>query len=372
MGRGAILGGVPLISRADGRPPPGDARLAGEFQFEVSGYVGHEEEVLRLRNANRSVAQLRDYLDWRYHTLPGLPKPRIAWLRDVSGQAVGVAAAIYRRFWIDGVAAPVAVLGDISLDAHLRGRGLGRRLLIAVSRELEKSEHGLKGFVIPTEAAARSLTSIGWRSAGRMVSHVCLVNPAVWLRLRPGGAGFATALAALPRSLLAFAARLQRCDEWSLELCEDFDRRFDALWSALPKAGRILSDRSCSTLRWRYRDHPSRRFRVACFLRSGQLMGYLVFEMSADASDLSIQDFVLAEPTGLPEVLSLFVTWCLGQQRIGTVRMSLSEGHPHAVSLWRLGFVAREPQGRFHVLDTLSGKARGSSMWCLTAGDKDI
>lgn len=349
-----------------------DARFAGDFRLDVTGYGGHEEEILHVRNANRGVAQRRDYLDWRYRTLPGLPQPRVAWLRDADGQALGMAAAIYRRFWIDGAACAVGVLGDISLDARLRGQGLGQRLLAGLSRELGQGARGLCGFVIPTEAARRSLAALGWRDAGRLIPHVCPVDPAVRLGRRPGSAHFAALLAVPFRAALSLAARLQRRGDCSLELGEDFDARFDALWAAVPKAGRILSDRSRAALCWRYGDHPSRRFRIARFLRAGELKGYVVFETADDGSDLSIQDAVIAEPAALPDMLALFVAWCLGQPRLGTVRMSLSEGHPHAAGLWRLGFVPRKAQGRFQVLESSPARSPGRNVWCLTAGDKDI
>lgn len=345
---------------------------AGGFSVELGGYCGHEDEILRLRNANRSVVQTRDFLDWRYRTLPELPPPRIAWLRDPSGRAVGMAAAIYRRFWIDGVACPVGVLGDISLDERLRGQGLGQQLLAGLSRELQHAEGGGRGFVIPTEAARRSLAALGWRDAGQLIPYVCLVDPAAHLARRVGSAGLADLLALPFRGVLSLAARLQRRRDWSIELADDFDERFDALWSSFPKTGLILGDRSRAALRWRYHDHPNRRFRVARFLHAGEMRGYVVFETTQDGSDLSVQDMLVVGQRDLPCVLAVFLSWCLAQHWLGTVRVALSQGHPYAAGLWRLGFVAREPQARFQVLEAAVQAAPPAGAWSLTAGDKDI
>lgn len=358
---------------AAGSQPAGMRSGAGEYMIELTGYSGYEEQVLRLRNVNRSVAQTGEFLDWRYRILPGLPPPRVAWLLDPAGCPVGMAAAIFRSFCIDGVSSAVGVLGDISLDKRLRGAGFGQRLLAGLSRDLEHmAGGGGRGFVIPTEAARRSLKALGWCDAGQLIPHVCLVDPSVQLTRRLGSGRFAAVLAWPVRAVLSLAARLQQRRGGEIELADDFDEQFDALWSSLPKTGLILGDRSRATLCWRYRDHPSRRFRIARFLRAGVLRGYVIFEMAEGDSELSIQDMVVAERGDLPCMLALFVSWCLGQHRLGTARVSLSEGHPHAASLWRLGFVPRAPQGRFQVLDGSSQGARFAGRWCLTAGDKDI
>lgn len=343
----------------------------GDYRVEFTGYCGHEDEVLRLRNANRAVVQTRAYLDWRYRTHPGLPQPRIAWLRDSSGLALGMAAAIYRCFWIDGIACAVAVLGDISLDERLRGQGMGRRLLAGLSGELASGVGGGRGFVIPTEAARRSLDALGWRDAGQLISYVCLVDPAEQLGRRLGNASFARLLASPVRAVLALSARLQRRRDCRIELVDDFGESFDDCWTNLQKSGLIVGDRSGATLRWRYRDHPSRRFRVASFLRGRELRGYVVFETTHEGSDLSIQDMLAVERGELPGMLAHFISWCLGQRGLGAVRVSLSRGHPYAAGLWRLGFIPREAQARFQVLEP-SAQASFVGTWWLNAGDKDI
>src|ERR1041385_5662786 len=101
----------------------------GDLSLVLTGYAGHEEQVLRVRNANRSTEQTRGYMDWRYRQLPNMPPPCVAWLVSASGEAVGMAAAIFRAFWVNGVASHLAVVGDISLDERLRGKGFGQQLL---------------------------------------------------------------------------------------------------------------------------------------------------------------------------------------------------------------------------------------------------
>src|SRR4051794_28822660 len=91
-----------------------------EYRVAFTSYDGEEDHVLRLRNLTRETIQDRSYLDWRYRSPPGQPKPIIAWVLDARGGRVGMAGLIFRPYWIDGALAAVAVLGDIALNEDLR------------------------------------------------------------------------------------------------------------------------------------------------------------------------------------------------------------------------------------------------------------
>src|SRR5438445_1861291 len=92
----------------------------GSYRLAVTGYAGFEGEIQRLRNANRPLARTATYLNWRYAGSAGAPDPKIFWISDGTERFLGMAALIFRPFWVNGELQHVAVLGDISLDAGLR------------------------------------------------------------------------------------------------------------------------------------------------------------------------------------------------------------------------------------------------------------
>lgn len=338
----------------------------------VTGYPGHEERVLHLRNVNRKIAQTREYLNWRYRQLPGNPPARIAWLESERGEAVGMAAAIFRAFWVNDKLESVAVVGDISLDARLRGRGLGQQLLMGLSHDLVKHTSNHRALVIPTEAARRSLDTLGWRSAGKLIPYVCLLNPSIRLARILRSKFIGSVLGVLAQSTLAILSKLQVRNGFSIHITDDFDSMFDRLWTCLPKAGLIMSDRSFKTLAWRYRDHPNSFFRVARFIYRGELRGYVIFKADLAERECTIQDVVVANESDLPCMLALFLGYCIEQGSVDFIRLVLSECHPYIRKIWRLGFVPRELQGVFQVFDPLLPGSGIIEPWWLTGGDKDI
>lgn len=360
------------LSCAAGSGPARVSGTGGGPKVVLTGYKGHEDQVLHVRNANRETAQSRQYLDWRYRPLQGLPAPHIAWMFSDSGEAVGMAAAIFRSFCVDGVASNVAVVGDISLDQRLRGQGLGQALLAGLTSELGHGTSGGRALVIPNEAARRSLDGLGWRRAGHLIPHVCPVDPALSLTRRGRNAVLAAALGAPIRGALALSAKLRARKGFAIRLTDEFDETFDHLWARLPKGGLILSDRASATLTWRYQDHPTRRFTVSKLMRGVELRGYVVFETAQPESEWSIQDIVVADESDLPCMLALLIDHCFDSGGVSAIRLALSDAHPYARWLWRLGFVPRASQGAFQVLEPSPPGARFEGRWCLTQGDKDI
>lgn len=351
------------LSRAPRAPGPDG------FEIALTGITGYEAEVLRLRNANRSDAKSIEYVLWRYCRLEGVPEARIAWLFDASGSAVGMAACVFRPFSIDGTVSGIGVLGDISLEERLRGRGLGKRLLSALTHDLEQAGAAGRAVVIPTQAARRSLDALGWRHAGGLIPYVCPINPVTYL----GGSALsrilAAALARTVRSALSLLIGIQRARDVTFH-DPGFDAQFDDFWRSLPKNGLVMSDRSGATLLWRYANHPSRRFRVAKLDRAGGLRGYLVFEEQESAATVSIQDVVVLDSGDLAGLLAGFVNHCLAKEWAGSIRISLNEGHPYAGHLFRLGFMRRAASGEFQVFEPRGSRFPGR--WWLMPGDKDI
>jgi GNAT superfamily N-acetyltransferase len=342
------------------------------YQFTVTGYAGFQSEILRLRNANRSLARTARYLDWRYAGSNGAPEPKVYWMNDGAGRCSGMAAVIFRAFWIDNEPQHAAILGDISLDAELRGRGLGRSLLRFVAEDLDRHHPDCLAFVIPNGEAQRSLTSAGWASGGKLIPYVFMLNPEDKLRRVLRSARLARQIARPAAMLMTGVARLHRRQGYSLDLSGGLDDSLDAIWRRFDRKRLVLSDRSVATLNWRYASHPQAAFKFATLHRRGQPAGYLVYEFAEGGGECSVYDLLLPEPGDLGCMLALFASYLADQGGVDALRLLLNDEHPYRKQLWKLGFVARAPSGVFQLYGRNAQARLEGSRWFLTQGDKDI
>jgi len=345
------------------------------FVFDMTEYAGFEDEILRLRNANRDAQATREYLDWRYARLSGTPAPRVFWIRSADNSAVGMASVIFRRYWVNEEPRDMAVLGDISVDARLRNQGLGRQLMKFVSRNLDQFSAHHPGFVMPTPAAERCLSAAGWTTAGRLVPHVFLVDPtdalAALLRNEALARGVAAVFAKLVAASLRLYRRLCVAHGWSLQCADDVDETFDAFWRDYPKRHLTVRDMSQATLKWRYFQHPRYRFRVAKLVRDGEFMGYLVFEPPvAPDRTCRVHDVIVKRSKDLRCLLALFVRHCQSTGDSSRIRVVLCDRHPYAQALWKTGFVPRPAQAVFQVRSPEGSFVKPG--WHITSGDKDV
>ena len=335
----------------------------------VSGFAGHEQQILRLRNTNRAGDETLAYLHWRYETGAGAPPPQVCWLLDRQAQPVGMVAIIFRPYWVAGVLEQVAVVGDISLDAQWRGRGLGQRLLRFMSAYLDEHFARHPGFVIPTESARRSLAQVGWGHAGELVPQVLLLQPARYLlpvlRSGPLARGLGRVLRAGTR---AWAGRFARAGA-RLEIGDAPDPAVSELLAQAGGGGEVRRAASLELLNWRYVRHPHTRFRFATLRRAGGALGLAVFEDSSIDDTCTVYDLFAASEHDLRELLSRLAIHCLSQPRLIALRVLLDGRHPARAALRRVGFIARAPEAVYQVYAGAGTQA--SRHWCVSQGDKD-
>lgn len=343
-----------------------------EYSFTVTGYAGFEDEILRLRNANRSNAQTRGYLDWRYRGLVNAPEPKVFWIRSASGHAVGMSSLIFRRYWENNRQLHLAVLGDISLDANSRGKGLGQQLFKFVRRYIDEHLPDCSAFVIPNAAAQTGLTSAAWRIGGRLTSYVFLLDPTEKLHGLLRYRWLAMRVAWLIKKFISGILQFHLQQGCSMHLVAGPDDSFQALWKTLPKEGLILRDRGLASLTWRYADHPHEQFKFAKFTRSGELLGYVIFKLSQEDKTCFVYDIVVTKQEDLKSIVALFVMHCNDREDIGTIRLLLNDNHPYCRNLWMAGFIPRRASGVFQVYLPNGRAQEASCTWAITWGDKDI
>ena len=342
------------------------------YNFFATSYAGFEDEVLRVRNTNRSIAQTHKYLEWRYAKSIDLPEPLVFWIRATSGEAVGMASMIFRRYWMNNNPIYLGVIGDISLNADLRGKGLGKQLLEYIKQYLVINMPDMAAFVIPNEAARRSLMSAGWEFGGKFVPYVLPFRPAEKLLLAFGNGYLANHVAELIKSLISLLARLHIRKGYTMQLVDKLDDSFGALWNAISKDNLILSDRGCEALTWRYVKHPNDKFGIAKLHKKGELVGYLIFTSSELDRTFYIYDLIVKDRKDLLRMLALFVIQLIQYSGFNAIRLVLNDKHPYCGNLWKLGFIRRKDQGTFYIYWPNGFAHTLTSTWALTFGDKDV
>lgn len=344
-----------------------------EISFSVTGYEGFEEEILRLRNSNRPVRQSRKYLDWRYGCGADAIESKVFWVTAASGERIGMASLICRSYWVDGEASLFAVLGDISLDVSARGKGLGMRLLAFVTNYVKTEMPKVKlAFVIPNELAQKSLATVGWTTAGKFVSYVFIADCTEHFAKRIPYRQPTKLLARIAAKPLAWLLSLHFDSEFTIEVVDEIEGSLGDLWANFSKQKTIMRDMAFPSMCWRYASHPNIEFKVAKFLKSTRLLGYVIFAIAPKERTCQIYDLLVLNQERLNCMLALFLRYCQQGKEVSSVRLLLNDSHPYRKGLWALGFIPRGEQGEFQVYSSSGGGHDESSVWRLTMGDKDV
>lgn len=353
------------MSTPDTAPTPADPAVS----CEVTGFAGFEQQILRLRNSNRDNPETLEYLRWRYESAPQDPPPCIFWLRGPDGQPLGMAAAIFRPYDLDGVRTPVAVIGDISVDARYRGRGLGQMLLRYMTDFLDAHFPAGLALVIPTDSARRALARVGWSTAGELASNVYVLDAAPYLQriLR-----FPPLARALARALRGGANQLVRRHlqaGGALTLASAPHAATYAFLGRLAQGTAVARELRAGSLEWRYERHPHSRFTFATYQLAGEVRGLLVFEDTTLTGTCSIYELFALEERDMCAMLAHLVLRSAAAGGLGTIRVTLDSAHPARAALRRTGFLARPAEAIYQV-HSRNGNAE-RARWRITQGDKD-
>lgn len=340
----------------------------GGFSCAVTGFEGLQEEILRLRNANRERPETLDYLSWRYRSVADAPEPRVFWLLQPTGERVGMASAIFRPYRINNQRVLTAVIGDISLDARWRGRGLGQMLLRFMTQHLDEHFPRQPAFVIPTEAARRALTNVGWLTPGSLIPYVCVLDATRYLRTTLRSPRLAAAIARPLQDVVRALTRPRVPRDRALFLSNARDDSAFELVGALPPQECAMRDLGPDELNWRYAQHPHSNFVFGRFYRAGALCGLVVFEDDVLAQACTIYDLAARNAGDLGALLALLVRRSLAAE-LTSLRMAVDNRHPTRSLLRGLGFVARRVDSVFQVHSS-NGVAEKIA-WRVTQGDKD-
>jgi GNAT superfamily N-acetyltransferase len=350
---------------------PGEATRAASGagpSCEASGFHGFEDEMQRLRNTNRDNPETLAYLNWRYERAPQAPEPVLFWLLSPARERIGMAAAIFHPYWLDGQRIHVAVIGDISLDSAWRGRGLGQQLLRFMTAHLDEHFPRHPALVIPTESARRAFARIGWTTAGALAPLVYLLDPAHYLQPLLRSARLAGALGGGLRACARLLVRrhVRAGDELSLSATPEASFA-DLARQDLLHVG--IRDGAREGLDWRYVRNPRTRFTFATLRRAGKPRAALVYEDSILPGICSVYDLAAVSAADLRALFALFIERGLATPGLASLRVQLDQRHPARAHLRRLGFIARaaETVVQIHSRDGSAERLE----WRVSQGDKD-
>jgi len=345
-----------------------------DFSFCTTPYLGFEDEVLRIRNRNRSVSQTRAYLDWRYLGQEAQSPPEIFWVKASStGSFIGMAALIYRPYWLGCKKYDLGVFGDISLDREYRGTGLADKFFLFIRQQLRQKTSPCI-FVIPNIAAEKVLGRCGWLEYDRFVHHVLLLRPRAKIHEMVKIKSVSVILTFLYLFFLKMKLRGIETDGLTINTVSEFNEEFTDFLEAFPRESLCIRDKSRRSLQWRYRDHPDGdSYSIVTFRKGGVLIGYLIYSVNGGRTTLTVYDLMVMETKYLRGCIKLFIGFVNENIQVDSIRIALNATHPYCGFLKKIGFSARKGGQAIQIL--VPGHAGASVkeyQWALTTGDKDV
>lgn len=341
---------MPILSIE--RSAPVDPGVEPGIRLSIVGYDAGAADLLAIRNANRETPRDTGYFDWRYRGQPAAHPPVVVLAEHWSGERIGALSMIPRDYLVDGARCSLGVLGDLSVSAPWRGRGLAGRML-RYAAESDVARGWAASVVLTDEAAAGSLERSGWRTVTRLRRYA------------------ATALSHRLAGLAAVFGAQTTPLTW--EVTDTFDRRFDEFWHALDKTDAIIASRTANDLAWRYGRHPIDRYQ--CWIaRQDALVGYVIFRL--DGRRVAIDDLLCRDgERGAARLLRQFMPWAQSEAGVASWSIRVNERHRVTRALSRCGFFPRRDALRLMVHPLEDGRAARlltPAAWWLTAGDKDV
>lgn len=341
-----------------------------DYTFSQTPYEGYEEEALYLRNNNRDIPVSRAYMDWRYVGQKSNHPPLIFWASDKRGQRVGMVGMVFRPYWVNGQQFDFAVIGDISLDASLRGKGIAKKLFEYMNAHIIKEKY-YTAFVIPNIPAQKSLSSTGWAIEESIVPHVYIVNPWEKINERLKNECISKVLGKTFQMFVNLKFKIISTKGIRIENVDSFEEPFDNFWSIFNKKGIIIRERSAEFLSWRFLEHPYNNFKIFKFIKNNQCIGYIIYLMDKKNTTSTIYDLILLNEYYVKPTISLFVKTLYQANNIGSVRISLNQHHPYSDALTKVGFFKRKDTIVFQSYPKRHNADDVACNFFFTSSDKD-
>jgi len=308
-----------------------------------------------------------DRFDWLY-IQGAFGQARALLLTDeAQNNVVGVAALFPRSFKASGKTLHGCVLGDFCLSPSWRSLGPGLQLQRACLGELSNGSLEV-AYDFPSAGMQAIYGRLGFIPQAEMVrlARPLRVDQKIQEHVRFAPLG--TALAGIGNKLLHAKDALSRKKaEDSASVYEgEIGEEFTELANRMGARPQLSVYRTAAYLKWRFREHPYRKYGFITLRRAEMLTAYLVY--SADENQLCIADiYGEYHPASMAALINAAVE--VGRAlKSETLSVSLLKGHPWVELLKGIGFYEREARP---VLICKAHPATSREQWFLTDGDRE-
>jgi hypothetical protein len=270
--------------------------------------VADREELFRALKRNLQEVSHEARLSWLYLEHPAGPA-RTWFIRDSTGEAVGVTSLFPRAVWLSGTAVVCGQVGDFGVDVGFRTLGPATMLQRATLEPVLRGELAFCYDCPPHEKGMAMFHRLGLKENCRMHLHVKLLRADRQLK-RILGDGVGRMSAPVANSVLRMAGpgRKKRSGvEFSIHT-GDFGPEFTVLDKAVASLGAVRIRRFAEDLNWRYRDNPLQQFETLTARQNGELIAYGIISITGnDASviDLFGQELDEVGPALLQNLIEL-------------------------------------------------------------------
>lgn len=341
-----------------------------QLSFSVTSYNGYQEELRDILDENRYHKHTLQYLDWRYIAEESPYPPLIFWLRLPSSQAVGVASLISRAYWVNDHESWIWVLGDISLNTELRGKGIGRKLFHFMNSYIDKNLSNY-AFVLPGVAAQKSLSATGWSQPYSISCLVWVIDPVAKTFPNIKNSISVQAIRVCLRRLASMWLSLHTSsDDFRLVVASSFGECFNELWQSLDKRNLIIRNRNSTSLNWRFEQNPRKAFKIYRLLYLNKMIGYIVCCIDRNGI-CQIVDLLAINVKYIRPMVALFLKEMCEKGDVQIVRIKFNEDCLYGKELKKLGFIKRSEKDVFQVYEPKQNEGISLCKWFVTVTDKD-
>lgn len=267
-----------------------------------------------------------DFWTWHFLENPNTHTGDIPlWIVKSGERIVGQLATIPVELKVGNTVTPAIWILDFIVHADYRGKGLGKRLVLA-ARESYPTMITL-GINEQSEAVFRSLD---WRAVGGVHRYHKL--------LFPGNAYDEIAKFSAARKIanLVYAPFRRRIDRVSQDEIDcvrpvtDFDGSFDDLWRRACLQWDCAVTRSSSYLEWQFKKQPGKQFEILGAYEQNRLVGYAVLffrkaGQGASPAKAAVTDIVYNADSSI-DVIGLLLKASLGlalERKAGSLVMDV-------------------------------------------------
>jgi hypothetical protein len=307
--------------------------------------------------------------DWAYRLNPDGRGHAWVAVEDSTGEIVGVAGALPRRFQVGVEEQPAWVLADFCFAERFRALGPALRL----QRACLEAAAGA-GIAFCYDFPGVRMMPIYQRLHAKPLGHVRRLVRLLRIddKLRALGVPsfLAAPLGAAGNLLLAGGVAVgDRSRRLEIGLhAGGCGEEFAALDRASVDAGVTRVRRSAAYLNWRFLANPFRSHEILTARRDATLAGYLV--LARDESTHAIVDLSPAAPV-VTAALVAAAARLAHQRRASAITASMIDFHPAAATLAEMGFRAREASPVIVCPSPGLAARLEHTSWFFTEGDRD-